>query len=40
MCPEAEKACREVVNLPLHPRVNEKTVRRTSDFITRFTQTQ
>jgi len=25
MCPEAEKAAREVVNLPLHPRVGEKT---------------
>ena len=36
MCPQAEKASREVVNLPLHPRVNEKTVRRTIDFITSF----
>jgi perosamine synthetase len=34
MCPEAEKASREVVNLPLHPRVSEKTVQRTVDFIT------
>jgi dTDP-4-amino-4,6-dideoxygalactose transaminase len=36
MCPEAEKAAREVVNLPLHPRAGERTVRRTVDFITRF----
>jgi dTDP-4-amino-4,6-dideoxygalactose transaminase len=36
MCPEAEKAAREVVNLPLHPRASERTVRRTVDFITRF----
>lgn len=33
MCPVAEKACREVVNLPLHPRANKKTVQRTVDFI-------
>jgi dTDP-4-amino-4,6-dideoxygalactose transaminase len=38
MCPEAEKASREVVNLPLHPRVNEKTAKKTVDFITRLTQ--
>jgi len=38
MCPEAEKACREVVNLPLHPRTDEKTARRSVDFITRFHQ--
>ncbi len=37
MCPEAEKASREVVNLPLHPRAGEKTVHRTVDFITKFT---
>jgi len=36
-CPEAEKACREAVNLPLHPRVDEKTLKRTVAFITRFT---
>lgn len=36
MCPEAEKASKEVVNLPLHPRVSEKTVRKTVDFITQF----
>ena len=38
MCPEAEKAAREVVNLPLHPRVNEKTAEKTYKFITEFTQ--
>jgi perosamine synthetase len=38
MCPEAEKAGREVVNLPLHPRVTEKTAKRTVEFITRFTK--
>jgi len=38
MCPEAEKAAREVVNLPLHPRTNEKTAERSVDFITGFTQ--
>jgi hypothetical protein len=36
MCPEAEKASNEVVNLPVHPRVNEKVARRTVEFITRF----
>ena len=38
MCPEAEKASNEVVNLPLHPRASEKTVERSVDFITGFTQ--
>ncbi|MHC4746907.1 MAG: DegT/DnrJ/EryC1/StrS family aminotransferase, partial [Planctomycetota bacterium] len=38
MCPEAEKASLQVINLPLHPRTSEKTVRKTVDFITRFTQ--
>ncbi len=38
MCPEAEKAAREVVNLPLHPRTSEKTIERSVDFITGFTQ--
>jgi len=37
MCPEAEKAAREVVNLPLHRRVNEKTAVKTVEFITGFT---
>lgn len=32
-CPQAEKASREVVNLPLHPRAGENTVRRTVKFI-------
>jgi perosamine synthetase len=36
MCPEAEKASREVVNLPLHPRTTPKTVQRTVEFITGF----
>jgi dTDP-4-amino-4,6-dideoxygalactose transaminase len=38
MCPEAEKAAREAVNLPLHPRANEKTAEKTVKFITGFTQ--
>lgn len=40
MCPEAEKAAREVVNLPLHPRVSERTARKNIDFITHYTQAQ
>ena len=36
MCPEAEKASNEVVNLPLHLRTNEKTAKRTVEFITKF----
>jgi dTDP-4-amino-4,6-dideoxygalactose transaminase len=35
MCPVAEKACREVVNLPTHRRADEKTARRTVEFIQR-----
>ena len=38
MCPEAEKAAREVVNLPLHPRAGKKTVKRTVEFMTKYTQ--
>ncbi len=38
MCPEAEKAASEVVNLPLHPRAGEKTVRRSVEFISGFTE--
>jgi dTDP-4-amino-4,6-dideoxygalactose transaminase len=38
LCPQAEKASRQVVNLPLHPRAGEGTVRKTVDFITRYTQ--
>ena len=37
MCPEAEKAAAETVNLPLHPRAGEKTVQRTVEFMTQFT---
>jgi len=33
MCPVAEKACREVVNLPTHPRTNERVARRGVDFV-------
>jgi dTDP-4-amino-4,6-dideoxygalactose transaminase len=36
MCPEAERASREVVNLPLHPRADENTAKRTVNYITRF----
>ena len=38
MCPEAEKASGQMVNLPLHPRVSEKTAGKTIKFITGFTQ--
>ena len=37
MCPEAEKASNEVVNLPLHPRVDERTAKKTVEFVTSFT---
>lgn len=40
MCPEAEKASREVVNLPLHPRTNEKTAEKTIEYVTKFTPVQ
>jgi perosamine synthetase len=33
LCLQAEQACREVVNLPTHPRANAKTARRSVDFI-------
>lgn len=33
MCPEAEKACREVVNLPTHLKVDEQTAERTLAFL-------
>jgi perosamine synthetase len=36
MCPEAEKAANEVVNLPLHPRVGKKTAKRTVEFLAKF----
>ncbi len=35
MCPEAERASRETVNLPLHPRAGERTARRSVEFIAR-----
>lgn len=38
MCPEAEKAGREVVNLALHPRTNKKTAKKAVEFTTAFTQ--
>jgi len=33
MCPVAERACREVVNLPTHPRANRATARRGIRFV-------
>lgn len=33
MCPVAEQACRQVVNLPTHPRANERTAERTVEFL-------
>ena len=33
MCPVAEKAARQVVNLPTHPRTNERVARRSVEFI-------
>jgi dTDP-4-amino-4,6-dideoxygalactose transaminase len=38
MCPQAEKTAREVVNLPLHPRANEKTAKESVEFVTGFTE--
>jgi dTDP-4-amino-4,6-dideoxygalactose transaminase len=38
MCPVAEKASKETVNLPLHPRTSERTLKRTVEFITKFKQ--
>jgi dTDP-4-amino-4,6-dideoxygalactose transaminase len=38
MCPTAERAAKEVVNLPVHPRADEATVKRTVEFITRFSE--
>ncbi len=34
MCPVAEKACSEVVNLPTHPRAHEATARKSVEFVT------
>jgi dTDP-4-amino-4,6-dideoxygalactose transaminase len=33
LCPEAESACRQVVNLPTHLNVDEATAKRTLDFL-------
>jgi dTDP-4-amino-4,6-dideoxygalactose transaminase len=33
MCPEAESACREVINLPTHLKVNQATAERTLEFL-------
>ncbi|RKY10261.1 MAG: hypothetical protein DRP66_00130 [Planctomycetota bacterium] len=38
LCPQAEKAAREVVNLPVHPRVNLANARKVIDFICKFEQ--
>ena len=38
MCPQAEKASKEVVNLPVHMRAGKNTCRRTVEFITSFVQ--
>ncbi|MBU0638634.1 MAG: DegT/DnrJ/EryC1/StrS family aminotransferase [Planctomycetes bacterium] len=35
MCPQADRACRETVNLPVHPRTNAATARRSVDFVAR-----
>lgn len=32
-CPVAERACGQVINLPLHPRVSERTAERTAHFV-------
>ncbi len=37
-CPQSEKAAREVVNLPVHPRVSEQTALRTLEFLCQFKQ--
>ncbi len=36
MCPIAEQACRDVVNLPTHRRANRKTAERTVAFVQQF----
>jgi len=35
MCPVAERACREVVNLPTHPRADERVARRSVELLRR-----
>jgi dTDP-4-amino-4,6-dideoxygalactose transaminase len=36
MCPQGERAGKEVINLPLHARVTEKTVEKTVAFVKEF----
>jgi perosamine synthetase len=36
MCPEGERAAAEVVNMPMHVRVSEKTAKETVDFLKEF----
>jgi dTDP-4-amino-4,6-dideoxygalactose transaminase len=38
MCPEAEKAAKTAINLPLHLRAGKNTVRRTVEFISNYAQ--
>ncbi len=38
MCPVSERACREVVNLPTHPRANESTAKRSVEFVSEIGQ--
>ncbi len=36
MCPESERACKEVVNLPTHDKITEKEAKRILSFMDRF----
>jgi dTDP-4-amino-4,6-dideoxygalactose transaminase len=36
MCPEAEAASREVINLPTHPKVHANAAERTLAFLRKF----
>ncbi|OGJ90842.1 MAG: hypothetical protein A2268_09345 [Candidatus Raymondbacteria bacterium RifOxyA12_full_50_37] len=36
MCPESERACREVINLPTHGRINEREASRHLEFLKKF----
>jgi dTDP-4-amino-4,6-dideoxygalactose transaminase len=36
MCPESEKACREVVNLPTHSKISEKEMNRVLTFLAKY----
>jgi len=40
MCPVAEQACREVVNLPTHPRAGKRTAKRSVRFVGEIGQPQ